>query len=150
MTIDQVWHNSIYLLLTFPMSSDTDCLPSRAELAQILLLFDRRIKTLEKRVNELENRNGDDQEQKEVVMTEESCLMDDAGKKKYVYTKEDLVRFRGSIEVKSAKLSSVRDQDSPRYADVLMTTPASSVSRQEHKVTIGSNYGLIFSSSEKN
>jgi hypothetical protein len=132
------------------MSSDTDCLPSRAELAQILLLFDRRIKTLEKRVNELENRYGDDQEQKEVVMTEESCLMDGAGKKKYVYTKEDLVRFRGSIEVKSAKLSSVRDQDSPRYADVLMTTPACSVSRQEHKVTIGSNYGLIFSSSEKN
>ncbi len=99
--------------------TDIDSLPSRAELAQILLLFDKRIKSLEKKVRQIEIENS--------VPGSIVQLIPERAKKRYVYSKQDLLDIRVVVGNKISKLSTslVGEYDAPRYADVLKTVSVS-------------------------
>lgn len=101
--------------------TDTDSLPSRAELVQILLLFDKRIKTLEKKFSQIENRGTEDG--LDFVSAPIVHSVPERAKKKYVYSKQDLLDLRavGGIRISKFSTPLAGEFDSPRYADVVKT-----------------------------
>ena len=82
--------------------------PSTEELAQIMLIFDRKLKFLENRISEMETHINLSTEVKETTKSEE-CMLSDKKTSKIVYTKQDILSLKPLINVEDNR-SMVRNE----------------------------------------
>jgi hypothetical protein len=87
---------------------EDDNKPSTEELAQIMLIFDRKLKILENRISEIETQINLSSEVKETSKSEE-YMVNDKKTSKIVYTKQDILSLKPLINAED-RLSMVRNE----------------------------------------